>query len=118
MTQTITLYGIANCDTVRKARAWLTQRGVAHRFHDFARQGLPADVASWIATTGWEPLLNRKGTTWRKLDAVTRDAVVDAPTAMAVMQRNPSVVKRPVVDWSPGITIGFDPQVWERLAGR
>ena len=119
MTKTIILYGIANCDTVRKARTWLTQRGVAHRFHDFYRQGLPADgVARWIAATGWEPLLNRNGTTWRTLDVVIRAGVVDTPSAVAVMQLHPSVVKRPVVEWSPGITVGFDPAEWERLAGR
>lgn len=119
MSKTITLYGIANCDTVRQARGWLTERGVAHRFHDFSRQGLPLDqVPTWIAATGWEALLNRKGTTWRKLDPVTREGVLDATTALAVMQQQPSVVRRPVVEWDPEITIGFDPAVWERLAGR
>ena len=113
MTQTITLYGIANCDVVRKARAWLTQRGVAHRFHDFAKQGLPADcVTRWTAQVGWEPLLNRKGTTWRNLDAGTREGVIDAASAMAVMQLRPSIVKRPVVDWGNAITVGFEPAEW------
>lgn len=117
MSKTITVYGIANCDTVRKARAWLDGRGVAYRFHDFRKDGLPLAAADrWLAATGWEALVNRKGTTWRKLDSATRNGVVDAASARTLMQRETSVVKRPVVEWGEQITVGFDPDRWERIA--
>ena len=105
-----TLYGIPNCDTVRRARAWLTAQGIEHRFHDFKKAGVPADrLDAWIAALGWQPLVNRQGTTWRKLDDATRDAVVDAASARALMLAQPSVIKRPVVEWAGGaITVGFD----------
>ena len=120
MTGPITLYGIPNCDTVKKARAWLAERGVAVAFHDFKKQGVPADpLARWIAAVGWEKLLNRQGTTWRKLDAATQAAVHDADSAAALMCRQPSVIKRPVVEWGTGaITVGFAPADWPaRLQG-
>jgi arsenate reductase len=114
---TITLYGISNCDTVKKARAWLDQHGVAYQFHDFKKQGLPPDrVDRWIAAVGWETLVNRKGTTWRKLDEAARNAVADAASARALMQQQPSVVKRPVVEWGGATTVGFDPVAWEQNA--
>ena len=117
MSKTITVYGIANCDTVKKARAWLQDRGVAYRFHDFSKQGLPLDrVDRWLAAVGWETLVNRKGTTWRKLDSATRGAVIDAATARTLMQQQTSVIKRPVVEWGHEITVGFDPAGWEPLA--
>ena len=111
----IKLYGIANCDTVKKARAWLTDRGQAHTFHDFKKQGVsPELLAPWMQAVGWETLLNRKGTTWRKLDAADQAAVADAASACALMLANPSVIKRPVVDWGGDITIGFDAADWAR----
>ena len=108
------VYGIPNCDTVKRARAWLTEQGVAHAFHDFKKAGVPPDrLDAWIAALGWEPLCNRKGNTWRTLDATTQAAVVDAPSARAVMLANASVIKRPVVEWGDGrITVGFDPTRW------
>ena len=109
----IILYGIPNCDTVKKARAWLTEHNLAYRFHDFKRQGVPpAELARWSTSAGWETLLNRKGTTWRKLDAATQAAVVDAASAQSLMLANPSVIKRPVVDWGEAITVGFDAVLW------
>lgn len=106
---TITLYGIPNCDTVKRARAWLDTHGVGYAFHDFKKQGVPpAALAAWIAEAGWEPLLNRKGTTWRQLDAAVRDRVVDAASASAVLQAHSSLIKRPVVRWPSGLTVGFD----------
>jgi arsenate reductase len=107
---TVTVFGIPNCDTVKKARTWLTGQGVDYLFHDFKKQGVPADqLPGWIAAVGWEKLVNSKGTTWRKLDEATRTAVVDAATASAVMLANPSVVKRPVVVWGDGtVSVGFD----------
>ena len=112
----ITLYGIPNCDTVKKARVWLQQQGRAHEFHNFKNQGLPADrLDVWLAAVGWERLLNRKGTTWRQLDEATRAAVVDTASAKAVMLANPSTARRPVVEWPGGaITVGFDADDWSR----
>ena len=114
MTSTPVLHGIPNCDTVKRARAWLAEHGVAHTFHDFARDGVPAErLPAWVQACGWEALLNRKGTTWRKLDESTRDSVVDAAAACAVMRAHPSCIKRPVVEWADGsITVGFDAAAW------
>lgn len=118
MTKTIAVYGIANCDTVKKARAWLQDRGIDYRFHDFKKQGLPLDkVDRWIDAAGWEALVNRKGTTWRKLDAATQAGVVGAASARALMLEHVSVVKRPVVEWGDAISVGFDPVRWEQIAG-
>ncbi len=109
----ITLYGISNCDTVKKSRAWLSEHGQAYTFHDFKKQGVPPEqLALWTQALGWDRLLNRKGTTWRKLDAADHAAVVDAASAQSLMLANPSVIKRPVVDWSNGITVGFDAAAW------
>ena len=110
----ITLYGIPNCDTVKKARAHLTSQGLAHEFHDFKKVGVPADaLARWLSAVGWEKLVNRQGTTWRKLDAATQAEVADAASAARLMLANPSVIKRPVVEWDDGsVTVGFDPKTW------
>lgn len=114
----ITLYGIPNCDTVKKARTWLTEHGVDYQFHDFKKQGVPAQLLpQWLADAGWQTLVNRKGTTWRKLDEATRDAVVDDASATALMLAQPSVIKRPVVAWSHGpISVGFDVEVFAARA--
>jgi Spx/MgsR family transcriptional regulator len=110
---TITLYGIPNCDTVKRARAWLAEHGLEAAFHDFKKAGVPADrLEAWIGAVGWEALLNRKGTTWRKLDEATRAGVMDAASAAALMRAQPSVIKRPVVEWGRVITVGFDPAAW------
>jgi len=110
----MTLYGIPNCDTVKKARAWLVAQGKDCTFHDFKKLGVPPDrLDAWLATAGWETLLNRKGTAWRALDDSTRSAVVDAASARTVMLAHASVIKRPVVEWPDGrITVGFDPVRW------
>jgi arsenate reductase (glutaredoxin) len=110
----ITLYGIPNCDTVKRARQWLAQHDVAHRFHDFKREGVPdVPLQRWLAAVGWERLLNRQGTTWRRLDESRRAAVADAAAAAALMQAEVSVIKRPVVDWDDGaVTVGFDADDW------
>lgn len=107
---TITLYGIPNCDTVKRARAFLAGQGAQVNFHDFKKAGVPADrLAAWIASAGWERVLNRQGTTWRKLDDPTKAGVTDAGTATALMLAQASVIKRPVVEWPDGaITVGFD----------
>ena len=113
----VTVFGIANCDTVKKARAWLTDHGVSYVFHDFKKQGVPLDqLPRWIAAVGWEPLVNRKGTTWRKLDEDSRAAVLNETSASALMLAHPSVVKRPVVVWPNGeVSVGFDESKWQGL---
>jgi arsenate reductase len=109
-----TLYGIPNCDTVKKARAWLTEHGVAHTFHDFKKQGVPAAALDrWLQAAGWDTVINRKGTTWRQLDEDTRTGVTDAASARAVALAHASVIKRPVVEWADGrITVGFHAADW------
>ncbi len=111
-----TLYGIPNCDTVKKARVWLADYGVEATFHDFKKQGVPADLLpGWIAAVGWETLVNRKGTMWRKLDPAAQAAVVDTATATALMLEIPSVIKRPVVVWGDGaVTVGFSPEAFAK----
>lgn len=112
----IKVYGIPNCDTVKKARAWLTEQGVAHEFHDFKKLGVPEDrLDAWLAAVGWEKLLNRKGTTWRQLAPEVQAGVTDAASAKPVMIAHSSVIKRPVVEWADAITVGFDAADW---AGR
>ena len=113
----ITVYGISNCDTVKKARAWLADQGLAHTFHDVKKLGVPlARLPAWERAVGWQKLLNRQGTTWRKLDPGAQAGATDAAGALAVMQAHASVIKRPVVEWPDGqITVGFDPTDW---AGR
>jgi Spx/MgsR family transcriptional regulator len=116
MTAPLTLCGIANCDTVKRARVWLAGQGAEVVFHDFKKAGVSADALDrWIAALGWERLLNRQGTTWRKLDDATKAAVVDAASARALMLAQPSVIKRPVVAWPDGaITVGFDAEDFSR----
>jgi len=113
----ITVFGIPNCETVKKARLWLKDRGLAHHFHDFKKEGVPSDtLALWMQALGWEAMLNRKGTTWRKLDPALQNGVVDAVSAAVLMQAHASVIKRPVVQWPDGrITVGFAPQSFAQL---
>ncbi len=117
---TIILYGIPNCDTVKKARAWLTEQSLAYQFHDFRKQGVPADrLPAWMSAVGWEKLLNRQGTSWRRLDAAVQASVHDAASAAGLMREHPSVVKRPVVEWNGQptgrVTVGFKVDVWNEL---
>jgi Spx/MgsR family transcriptional regulator len=113
----ITVFGIPNCDSVKKARLWLQNQGLAHHFHDFKKDGVPpAALARWIQAVGWEALLNRKGTTWRKLDPALQKSVDDAASAGALMLAQASVIKRPVVQWPDGrVTVGFAPQSFADL---
>ena len=116
---TITVYGIPNCDTVKRARAWLDERGAGYDFHDYKKHGVPhEELQRWMAEVGWDVLLNRKGTTWRKLDEALRDKVVDADSARALMCEQPSVIKRPVVRWHDGrVTVGFGADEFDRALG-
>jgi arsenate reductase len=109
----LVVHGIPNCDTVRKARAWLAEHGVAHDFHDFKKQDVPDTLGEWITTIGWERLLNRQGTTWRKLDPARQAAVTDAASAEALMREQPSVIRRPVVvQDGRAVNVGFDAADW------
>lgn len=109
------VYGIPNCDTVKKARAWLTAQGVAHRFHDFKKAGVPPErLQRWLAAAGHERLVNRRGTAWRALEPGQQAAVVDAASAATLLQAHASVIKRPVVEWPDGVlTVGFDEAEWK-----
>ena len=116
----IVLYGISNCDTVKKARAWLAGQNAVYTFHDVKKSGVPNEaLASWVQAVSRDKLLNRQGTTWRKLDAATQASVVDDTSAMALLQAQPSLIKRPVVCWADAITVGFDADAWAaRLAAQ
>jgi arsenate reductase len=116
----IRLYGIVNCDTVKRARAWLAAQGEANDFHDFKKAGVPpSGLDRWLDAVGWERLLNRQGSTWRRLDEAQRNAVHDAATAHTLMLAQPSVIKRPVVQWADGaISVGFDADDWARRIKR
>ena len=110
---TVTLYGIPNCDTVKKARDWLSARGVDYAFHDFKKAGLDRKtVAGWVKEFGWEIVLNRAGTTFRKLPEADR-ADLGAEKAIALMLAQPSMVKRPVLDLGGRRIVGFKPEIYE-----
>ena len=113
----VQVYGIANCDTVKKARTWLTAHDIAFEFHDFKKQGVPpAAVDHWLHTLGWETVLNRKGTTWRKLAPAQQASAHDATGASALMLAHHSVIKRPVVRWPDGrLTVGFAPEAFAAM---
>jgi arsenate reductase (glutaredoxin) len=114
----ITVYGIPNCDTVKKARTWLAEQGLDVAFHDFKKQGVPAELLpTWIKAFGRDRIVNRAGNTWRKLDDAAKAAVVDDAAAAALMLAEPSVIKRPVVSWSDGHwTLGFSADAFEKGA--
>ena len=110
---TITLYGIPNCDTVKKARNFLDGRGVTHHFHDYKKAGVAStDLERWAAQVGWEPLLNKAGTTFKKLpDADKSD--LSQTKAIELMMGQPSMIKRPVVEYPGGLLVGFKLPEWE-----
>ena len=108
-----TIYGIKNCDTMKKAFAWLDEHGVAYSFHDYKKSGIDsARLHAWSKAIGWKTLINTRGTTWRKLDAATQARVVDAPSAVAVLAQPPSAIKRPVVETGGQLLVGFDEADW------
>lgn len=110
---TMTMYGIPNCDTVKKARTWLSDNGVDFAFHDYKKAGAPEDaLQAWIDELGWEVLLNRAGTTFKKLPEEDREGI-DASKALGLMIANPSVIKRPVLDLGSRRIVGFKPAVYE-----
>ena len=115
---TLTLYGIPNCDTVKKARRWLDDHGVAYRFHDFRKDGLDAaQLQGWIDALGWEKLLNRSGTTFRKLPDADKDGL-DAARAKVLMLDQPAMIRRPVVEGPDGgVSVGFSADAWGKRFG-
>ena len=113
----ITLYGIPNCDTVKKARAWLDEQGVAYTFHDFKKQGVDAAMLrGWLRHVPLATLLNRKGTTWRALSDADKARAEDEAGAIALMQQSPSLIKRPVLARNGKLTVGFKPETYAQLS--
>ncbi|MEO0031340.1 MAG: hypothetical protein RIS94_1098 [Pseudomonadota bacterium] len=109
---TITLYGIPNCDTVKKSRTWLDAQGLAYAFHDYKKQGAdPERIARWIAQAGLDKVVNRAGTTFRKLDDAQKAALA-GEGAPAVLAQNTSVIKRPIVEHPGGLLVGFKEAEW------
>lgn len=114
---TITLYGIPNCDTVKKARAWLDAKGIAYTFHDYKKAGAdPARIAEWIAAAGRDKVVNRAGTTFRKLSSEDQAALA-GDGAPDVLAANSSVIKRPIVEHPGGLLVGFKDAEWSALLG-
>ncbi|MGA0530934.1 ArsC family reductase [Hansschlegelia sp. KR7-227] len=109
---TVTIYGIRNCDTMKKARAWLEARGVAYRFHDYRADGVdPSKLEEWERAVGWETLLNRAGTTFRTLPDADKVGL-DAAKALALMLAQPSMIKRPVLEAEGKLLVGFKPEIY------
>jgi Spx/MgsR family transcriptional regulator len=115
---TVTIYGIKNCDTMKKARAWLEGHGVDYGFHDYKAEGIDrAHLERWIGEAGWETVLNRAGTTFRKLpDAERID--LDGEKAIALMLAQPSMIKRPVLEADGKLLVGFRPEIYGDLLGK
>jgi arsenate reductase len=111
---TITMYGIKNCDTIKKARTWLEDRGIAYQFHDYKASGIDrARLEAWSGELGWEKLLNRAGTTFKKLPDADK-ADIDEAKAIGLMMAQPSMIKRPVLDTGHGLLLGFKPEIYEQ----
>ncbi|WP_371345605.1 ArsC family reductase [Ancylobacter sp. IITR112] len=114
---TVTIYGIKNCDTMKKARVWLDGRGVAYVFHDYKTAGIDAArLNAWAGKVGWEVLLNRAGTTFRRLSEAEK-ADLDEGRALALMQAQPSLIKRPVLEADGALLVGFRPEAYEAQFG-
>ena len=110
------LYGIKNCDTMKKAWTWLDQHGVAYEFHDYKKDGIDrATLQGWVDQLGWEVLLNRAGTTFKKLPDADKQGI-DAEKAIALMLAQPSMIKRPVLAHAGGLTVGFKPETYAQLS--
>jgi len=111
---TITIYGIKNCDTMKKARAWLDDHGVAYDFHDYKAQGAPKDkLRQWADKLGWESLLNRAGTTFRKLPEAEKEGLTEQK-ALTLMLEQPSMIKRPVLELGAKLLVGFKPEIYAK----
>ena len=113
----ITIYGIKNCDTMKKARAWLDKQGVAYAFHDYKSKGIErGKLEGWTKKAGWERLLNRAGTTFRKLDDAAKEGLTEAK-AIALMLEQPSMIKRPILDARGNLIVGFKPEIYAAALG-
>jgi Spx/MgsR family transcriptional regulator len=109
----IAIYGIPNCDTVKKARVWLDKQGIAATFHDYKKEGAdPARLTAWIAAAGLDAVVNRKGTTFRALSDADKALAADSHTAVALLVQHPSIIKRPIVEHPGGILVGFKEDEW------
>ena len=117
---TCTVHGIDNCDTVRRARRWLGDQGIEHGFHDFRRDGLSREqLERWMRHLPWDSVLNRRGTTWRRLDDAARAAVVDQASAIELLLAHPTLVRRPVLESGELLLIGFSEAAWSAsLSGK
>ena len=115
--QTLILYGITNCNTVKKARDWLTINGISVEFHDFKKQGVSAALLeNWLSQVSHEKLINRAGQTWRGLEDATKNSIIDNASAIALMQTKTSVIKRPILEKNGKIVcLGFDEAVYKEL---
>ncbi|MEJ2307864.1 MAG: ArsC family reductase [Gammaproteobacteria bacterium] len=113
----ITLYGIPNCDTMKKARKWLADNEIDYLFHDYKKLGIERDkLGEWIEAVGWEVLLNRRGMMWRKVPDEVK-ASIDEASAIELMLETPSIIKRPVLEARGKVTVGFKPESYEELLG-
>lgn len=109
------LYGIPNCDTMKKARAWLAGHGIEYTFHDYKKAGIDeATLQAWVDQVGWEILLNRRGMMWRKVPQAVRDNI-DESGAIRLMLETPSIIKRPVLDTGDGLHVGFKPEQYQEI---
>jgi arsenate reductase len=115
--KSVTIYGIKNCDTMKKARAWLDQHGIAYAFHDYKAEGIERDaLEGWARAVGWETLLNRAGTTFRKLPETDKAGLTEKK-AIALMRDQPSMIKRPVLDVGGKLIVGFKPETYVKAFG-
>ena len=111
----VTLYGIKNCDTIKKARNWLNERGIDYRFHDYRADGIDAEtIEQWLLHVDWEILLNRRGTTWRKLEPEVQ-AATNRDNVVALLLEYPATIKRPVLDIDNVISVGFKSEYYENI---
>ncbi len=111
----ITLYGIPNCDTMKKARTWLTEHDIEFAFHNYKKDGIdPTTLQGWIDELGWEILLNRRGMMWRKVPQEVKDSI-DESSAVTLMLETPGIIKRPVLDTGKRRHVGFKPEQYEKI---
>jgi arsenate reductase (glutaredoxin) len=115
--KTITVYGIPNCQSVKKSRTWLEEHDLEYVFHDFKKSGVPAkNLKSWVKHFGWESVLNRKGTTWRTLSEDDQAQITNATEAIQAMMTYPSLIKRPVIEFTDDqMTLGVNPEAWRSV---
>jgi arsenate reductase len=111
----IKIYGIPNCDTIKKARKWLEANGIEYEFHDYKKLGVPeSKLKNWVKQSGWEAVLNKRGTTWRKLDEKIKNNI-DQASAITIMLDNPSIIKRPILESGKTLIIGFTESDYQQL---